>query len=211
MSLFVQSSCVVSPQQLLKDGKSINLPVECADTDTFLKEVLRNRGYSYPKFYKMDTLSKLGFLTAEILLEGNNSLSQLERHRCGLVVQNTHSTLLTDRTHLQAITNPEAFFPSPAVFVYTLPNIVTGEICIRHKLMGENAVYMVDAPKPDELYRQVSLLFDQNLVDAILCGYIDLAPDGYFLSVLYYVEKQDKTNRNTIFDADFIFRSYKNL
>lgn len=206
MSLYVQSFCALSPRHLFVNDSRINLPESSADTDAFLKEVFRGRGYNYPKFFKMDTLAKLGFLTAEIVLDGNSSLLHLERNRCGIVVQNTHSTVQTDRAHLQTISDPAAFFPSPAVFVYTLPNIVTGEICIRHKLMGENAVFMVDAPRPDELQRQVNLLFEQNLVDALICGYVNLAPDGDFISLLYCIEAQDKINRNTIFDANLIFQ-----
>lgn len=159
----------------------------------------------------MDTLAKLGFLTAELLLDGVNSLSQWPRERCGIVIQNTHSTFQTDVTHLKTISNSESFFPSPAVFVYTLPNIVTGEICIRHKLMGENAVYMVPEYQPAQLATVVELLTGTGLADALICGYSNLQPNGQFLSLLYYIETQDILNRNTIFEADFLIEDFKTI
>jgi hypothetical protein len=39
---------------------------------TFIKALYKKETISYPKFYKMDNLSKLGFLGAEMLLRDNS-------------------------------------------------------------------------------------------------------------------------------------------
>ena len=39
----------------------------------------------------------------------------------------------------ETIQHADSYYPSPALFVYTLPNIVTGEIAIRNKYYGETS------------------------------------------------------------------------
>ena len=67
----------------------------------------------------------------------------------------------------------ERFFPSPSVFVYTLPNIAAGEVAIRHHLRGETSFYIL--PERDEtLMRQIleATLARTNMRTAI-CGWVD--------------------------------------
>ena len=60
----------------------------------------------------------------------------------GIILANASASLDTDCRH-QAIINKEGDkAASPAVFVYTLPNVVLGEICIRHKIQGENTFFV---------------------------------------------------------------------
>ena len=49
------------------------------------------------------------------------------------------------QTTLDAIQNKESYYPSPAVFVYTLPNICIGEISIKYKLYSENSFFIFDS------------------------------------------------------------------
>ncbi len=51
--------------QLIFDGESLPLK-------DFLKAIYKHFGLKYPKFYKMDEISKLGFLASEIVLASNN-------------------------------------------------------------------------------------------------------------------------------------------
>ncbi len=99
----------------------------------------------YPKFHKMDLLSKTGILVAEPLL---SALSAPERENLDIIAFTTDGCLVPDTLHAQAIDAPEGK-ASPSVFVYTLPNILTGEIAIRHKCLGETSLYVVsDYPSP---------------------------------------------------------------
>jgi hypothetical protein len=103
----------------------------------FIKSLYKKEGVSYPKFFKMDGLSKLGFLTAELLLK-RREMDRYRKERVGLVLSNSSSSLDTDLVYTETIRDRANYFPSPSVFVYTLPNIMNGEICIRHKFRGEN-------------------------------------------------------------------------
>ena len=84
----------------------------------------------YPKFFKMDSLCKLGFIGSELLLKGINAE---EKENAAIILFNRNGSLITDRNYQKTITD-DNYFPSPALFVYTLANIVTGEIAIRNKI-----------------------------------------------------------------------------
>ena len=85
------------------------------------------------KFYKMDDLCKLGYVAAEYLLKDKTFAHW--KWECYLPTPT--SSLHTDIRHQQLIDQDGDRAASPAVFVYTLPNVVSGEICIRHKIQGE--------------------------------------------------------------------------
>ena len=93
------------------------------------------------KFYKMDDLCKLGYVAASILFDEKDMVAgAAERRDTAIVLANEVSSLDSDMKHWEAIKNNGT--ASPAVFVYTLPNLVLGEICIRHKIKGENTFFI---------------------------------------------------------------------
>lgn len=128
----------------------------------FIKDLYRQEKVSYPKFFKMDSLSKLGFMAAELLFRGDLA-GRFEPDRLAVVLSNSSSSLDTDLTHQESIRNRSAYFPSPSVFVYTLANIVIGEICIRHRIKGENAFLISEKFNPALISRKVGDLMDNKL------------------------------------------------
>ena len=164
-----------------------------------LTEVYRARVNDYPKFFKMDELAKLGFLASELLLQAER---QVEGHvletngnddKQGLATDGNdysdnravilfgrNGSLACDRRYQATIVNVNDFFPSPSIFVYTLPNIVTGEIAIRNHYNGETAFYLTDE-RDDDLMRAV---VEASLLDAatrsVLCGWVDYESETCF-------------------------------
>jgi len=69
----------------------------------------------YPKFFKMDLLSKLAFIGAELLLA--STISEQPIYDIALYLSNATSSLDTDIKHSTSIADTEAYYPSPAVFV----------------------------------------------------------------------------------------------
>ena len=116
-----------------------------ADLTSLYRQTVGN----YPKFFKMDLMSKLGFMGVECLLgkvrEQEPSFT-LDTEQAALIVASRSASLKNDTDYQCTIRDKENYFPSPSLFVYTLPNIVAGEIAIRHHLMGETACYVL----PDE-------------------------------------------------------------
>ena len=132
----------------------------------------------------MDSLCKLGFLSAELLLMNSFTKEKYKPAEIGLVFSNANSSLSTDIKYTESLQET----PSPSLFVYTLPNIVTGEICIRNGFKGENAFFIFEKFNPVFLVNYVSELMDRNLVQACICGWIDYLETGY-KAALFLVEK----------------------
>lgn len=126
------------------------------DTKEFLSGLYQAWGLNYPKFFKMDLLSKGGILAAEKIFAAHAADEQT-----ALVFANAASSLDTDRQFQQTI-HPGEFFPSPSVFVYTLPNIVMGEICIRHHIYGENTFFISPTLNAERLCRYTKILLDSG-------------------------------------------------
>jgi hypothetical protein len=158
---------------------------------TFIKALYKKEAISYPKFYKMDNLSKLGFLGAEMLLKDTAFLDRYRKEEIGIVIMNSSSSLDTDLAYNETIKDKSNYFPSPSVFVYTLPNILIGEICIRHKIKGENAFLVSDQFDPGNVIESVKLLLDKDHAQASICGWVEVLGDQ-FESVLFLVEKEKK-------------------
>ncbi|MBQ3660088.1 MAG: hypothetical protein II963_08045, partial [Bacteroidales bacterium] len=138
----------------------------------------------YPKFFKMDTLSKLGFLLTELLVEGETDRF-VPREDRAVVVCSRCGCVCNDR-HYQASTKE---FPSPALFVYTLPNIVTGEIAIRNKYEGETSAFVLDKFDRETFDSLVETLFQDRTTRSAVCCWIDCRDDGDWDATGFLFEK----------------------
>ena len=68
---------------------------------------------------------------------------------------------------------------SPSLFVYTLPNIVTGEICIRNNFKGEDAFFVSESFDPGFIENYVNNLLDNNILQTCICGWVELLGNEY--------------------------------
>ena len=137
--------------------------------NNFLTAVYRTLGFNYPKFFKMDELSKAGFLVAEMAVGAYKK--ELDPKTTGVVFFNREASLPTDRNFEKTIADAENFFPSPSVFVYTLPNILSGEVCIRHGFQGESGFYVLENDDDDAIRNICRDMLATN--SAVLCGWVD--------------------------------------
>ena len=178
------------------------------DTDfpTFSKSLYKHTGIKYLKFFKMDLLSRLGLISSEILLNGRILNEEYQADKIGVVLSNSNSTIDTDRKYYDTVENRENYFPSPSLFVYTLPNIVIGEICIKNKFRGENNLFITKSYDPKFQVNYISKLFEQQRVEACISGWIDYTSDGYE-AFLFLIE----TNKNSEipFNEENIINLYK--
>ncbi len=149
----------------------------------FLKRIYRHYGIDYPKFFKMSPLSKLGFLASELLLAGID-LSETAPGRVSVVVANSSSSLHTDQIYQGTIDSK----PSPAIFVYTLPNILVGEICIRHGFKGEGIFFVQREFEKDFIFGYVESLLKAGQSEISLAGWVELDINGVYLADLYLLK-----------------------
>lgn len=132
---------------------------------------------NYPKFYKMDGLSRLGFVASEILLNAEKGETDKER---AIIFFNHSSSIASDRNYKESINDKDNYFPSPSIFVYTLPNIVTGEIAIRNHFHGETSFFIL----PDKDERMMEEILQASCRDdqskSFLTGWIDYEDERHF-------------------------------
>ena len=138
----------------------------------------------------MDNLSKLGFIGADILLNNNDLRNKYNPYDIGVILSNCNSSLETDLKHHKQVQNGPA---SPAVFVYSLPNIVIGEICIRHRIKGENTFFIEKEYNIPHQVNYISNLFQSGSLTACIGGWVELLGDNYDC-FLYLVENNPGKN-----------------
>lgn len=193
--LFVEKYCHIKNNKVFVDGKLAFADEESESLKAFLKSVYRFLKPSYNKFFKMDEISKLGFLAAEFLLK-DADISSYNEEDIALIFSNSDSTLITDTNHQSSIDDNDNFFPSPSVFVYTLPNIMMGEISIRHKLRGENTFFIVENFNAELLTNHINNLFLANKARAFIGGWVNYNFDSYE-AFLYLVNQQGNIEHKT--------------
>ena len=132
----------------------------------------RSLQVDYPKFFKMDGLSKLGFLASEMIFRDNENRFR-PREDVAIICFNRSSSLEVDRQYEATIRNNENYFPSPSLFVYTLPNIVTGEIAIRNMFFGETSFYICKEFDARQIVGTVSNAFHDKTTAAVLAAWIE--------------------------------------
>lgn len=184
---YIQSFCTIQNNEIILDGVSI-FKLEATTFLDFSKKAYQNFELNYPKFFKMDSLSKLAFLGAELLLK--NEIDTEKENNIALLFANKSSSLDTDVKYQKSISDPENYYPSPAVFVYTLPNICQGEISIRHQLKSENSFFIFDKFNPAFMANYVKVLLDSNKADKVLCGWVEYYDEEY-KAFLYLVAKEE--------------------
>jgi len=165
--------------------------------DIDFTSVYKHLEIDYPKFFKMDDLSKYGIIAAEYLFKNYDWKHDYNNTEIGIIMSNASGSLETDLEFHKTINNKELFFPSPAIFVYTLSNIVMGEICIKHKIKGENMFLLAETIPVEQLTNYASDLFNADKIRAAVVGWVELR-NGIPDVLLMYVEKQTRTVEQTM-------------
>lgn len=168
---------VILDQQKLWEGKKELGKQEGQEHHSLLTSLYKQMIGNYPKFYKMDGLSRLGFVASEILLNAEKGDMDKER---AIIFFNHSSSIASDRNYKESINGKDNYFPSPSIFVYTLPNIVTGEIAIRNHFHGETSFFIL----PDKDERMMEEILQASCRDAqsksFLTGWIDYEDERHF-------------------------------
>ncbi|TWI96363.1 3-oxoacyl-(acyl-carrier-protein) synthase [Mucilaginibacter frigoritolerans] len=199
----ITSSCVISSNTVYKNGKHLFINTG-ADVPDFLNSIYKYFDLSYSRFYKMDSLSKLGWLASEILLKDTFEKDKYKPEDVGLILSNANASLDTDMKYLNSVSE----IPSPSLFVYTLPNIVTGEICIRNNFKGEDAFFIFENFNARFLENYVSNLLTSDILQACICGWVELVDEDY-KAALFLIEK-DKSDESISFTKEHLNMIFDN-
>lgn len=183
------NTITIKPGVIENQGTAIFNSSE-TDFAPFIREAYKHLGENNMKFYKMDNLCKLGYVAAGYLLKDTNYRPE----EIGIILANASASLDTDCRH-QAIINKEGDkAASPAVFVYTLPNVVLGEICIRHKIQGENTFFVCQQSDTASLEDYARIVMAKGKLRTCIIGWCELL-DGH-----YQAEFKQLNNISTIYE-----------
>ena len=186
---YLHSYCHLRKDNVLLNEEILQIG-EYRSMNEFLKAIYNYLQLDYPKFFKMDELCKLAFITTELVLK-DFPLQEFSEGETAIILANASSTLETDIKYQESIKDEQNYFPSPAVFVYTLPNITIGEITIRHKLKGENTFFVMEEYDIRFMYQYVNLLLQNNSAEMALAGWVEYGSESYE-AFIYLVGKDKK-------------------
>lgn len=156
--------------------------------DSWFKQIYKQQELAYPKFYKMDMLSQAGYLASELIKRFNPGIAEAYAdNEIALVFANASSSAETDRRFSQSYQDGGS--PSPSLFVYTLPNIVLGEIAILNKWYGENMFAVLPKFAPGFFLDYGKILFASGS-RALLCGWVEVTADTTDVFLFWVEEKE---------------------
>ena len=165
----------ITQDEIVVDGNRLDVKSHGKE---MLTEVYKTKIGNYPKFYKMDMLSRLAFVASELLIGCDEENDDHSNDRA-VVLFNHSSSIIADRQYLKSIEKDD-FYPSPAAFVYTLPNITTGEIALRNGYHGETSFYLLAERNEKLMQRVIKSTFIDRDIKSVIGGWIDCPSEDEF-------------------------------
>jgi len=177
--VYTKNGCV---QEIFDNGEmsvESNSTLTPMDAPDGLNALYKQMVGNYPKFYKMDSLCKLGFLATEKLLD-NVAQNIDDAETRAVVMFSKFGSMDDDKAYEETIRNEENYYPSPSVFVYTLSNIVTGEIAIRHGYHGETSCFILGEKDWSLMEKIIKTTFQDKGVKSVIGGWVDYENDQHY-------------------------------
>ena len=175
----------ITQDEIVVDGNRLDVKSHGKE---MLTEVYKTKIGNYPKFYKMDMLSRLAFVASELLIGCAEENDDHSNDRA-VVLFNHSSSIIADRQYVKSI-EIDDFFPSPAAFVYTLPNITTGEIALRNGYHGETSFYILVERNEKLMQRVIKSTFIDRDIKSVIGGWIDCpSEDKFECDIRIYVKE----------------------
>ena len=164
----------IKGNKIIADGRIV-FEMPGATPRAFFESAYQSLGVNYPKFFKMDNLSKTSFIACEALLHSTQILKPYMPADIGMVFQTANGSLDTDLLYYKS----KESIPSPSLFVYTLPNIAIGELSIRHNIKGESACFIFDIFNAKFQVDYVNSLLDSGRSKIVVAGWADFYDDRF--------------------------------
>lgn len=158
-----------------------SLPASELPFPEFIRNEFKSFGETNMKFYKMSDMSKALYIAVERLLT-NEDWKDVVPARRAIVLANRSASLDADIVHQKILNQRLPEGASPAAFVYTLANVAAGEMCIRHKIQGDNTFFVEDEDSGlAELHART--LISRGNADAVICGWCEYLKGKWNINV----------------------------
>jgi len=155
------------------------------DLGNTLAAIIQSYNVVHPRFGKMDRLCQLGYTCVELLIQGRNLSEKYNPDNISLLFSNYSSSLDNDFKYYATTES----IPSPSLFVYTLPNIMLAEICIKNKFKGENLFFISDSFDVPIMLFQIENQFKNSTSQACICGWVEVFEENYH-GMVFLVEQE---------------------
>lgn len=185
---------LIKPDKIEINGKPLQLPAIAEGSD-LLTSLYRQHINDYQKFFKMDGLSKLGFVASELLLNSLREERFVDREDRAIILFSKTGSAAIDKNYHQTIADKQNYYPSPAMFVYTLPNIVAGELAIRNHYYGEASFYVTEKYSHEDISQLLAVSFADDTTQSILCGWLDYVDEKDFVALLFILDRNEQKNK----------------
>ena len=173
----------ITPDGLWLDGEAVPAQERGA---ALLSELFKARLADGSRFFKMDLFSRLAYLGAGLLAK--DALEDCPAEDIALLFFTQNGSLLADRKHLSTFSAPDAFYPSPAVFINTLPNIVLGEIALSQQIKGETTLVMIPERDDSRIEAIAKATTDATRPAAMIYGWVDCTEETAFRAELKLIK-----------------------
>jgi len=175
----VRNRCVIAEGRIHVND-SVAFEQQTSLFPDFIRAAYKQLSLDDRKFYKMDDLCKLGYIATAYLMSAEEKTENYDPEEVALVFANSSSSLDSDVLH-QSIINESANNgeASPAVFVYTLPNVVMGELCILYGIKGEIKFFVQKSYNVEVLMDYAALILNSSKLKACLVGWSELLGGKY--------------------------------
>ena len=177
--------------QVTKKAKLVakyTLPQSNLDFANFIRAEFKSFEESNMKFYKMCDMSKGLYVAVERLLKIEN-WNNVEPTRRAIILSNKSASLNADIKHQKILNQRLPEGTSPAVFVYTLANVAAGEMCIRHKIQGENT-FFIENEDSGFVEAYAKRLIENDETDAVICGWCEFLQGKWDINLKLLKNKQ---------------------
>lgn len=165
---------VVANSQVKCDGRAV-FSSKAEEYTVFIREAFKGLEEENMKFYKMDNLCKLGYIATGYLLKDKH----FDPEEIGIILANSSGSLDTDIDHEKIIGEQGDAMASPAVFVYTLANVVLGEICIHYKIKGENTFFVSEGHETEKMTKYIEKAMERGNLHYCITGWCELIGNKY--------------------------------
>ena len=199
---YITSYCRITNNTCFVNGSVVYAKQE-SSTEDWARQLYKNLGVDYPKFHKMDVLSKFALVGTELIKHYYKKINSFGDDEIALFFGNCNSCADVDNKFKSSYTLENN--PSPSLFVYTLPNILIGEIAIRNKWYGEN-LFMLNEKFNAELFTTHCKILLSGSSKACLCGWVEITDEN--TDVFLFFAEQKSTDEELPLTSEKLIELY---
>jgi len=165
----------ITPDKVMFNHKSLSVKSSGPDLITELYKSFLSDG---SRFYKMDLYSRLAYVATGLLCK--DAIGDCSPEDISLFVFTQNGSILADRKHLSTFCTPEEYYPSPAIMINTLPNVVLGEIAVKNRIKGETTLIILPYRDDSIIDMVVKASVSDSRPSLVIYGWVDCDAEDSF-------------------------------